>query len=377
MNILRLAIIVFGILFASSITKASDQNSQESIDAPTSVSVAFYENKPSFFVNEQGELDGFDASIIRELAEMHNWEVDFVQLPNFKSLFDAVYDGEVDMAISSITITSDREKLYDFSQPYMNTGLGILVPSDERIGLAASVKHFFSSRSDLFIELLQIALAFLIFLIVFGFILYFTDEQRKEDANDDDGLTIREIFKGIYNSAWLAFTTASTIGYGDVFPKTCRARMAAVVCFLSGAILIGSITATITAFNVQKAYSHINSPHDLEGKTVATVHGTTSVIASRNYGSKVKTYDNIDQAVAAMILGNADAVVYDRPKLMHIANNQESGAIKVIDTIFVPQDYGIMLQSGSELIEDVNFGIRYLIEENFLDNLESQYFGVE
>ncbi|MEY8442556.1 potassium channel family protein [Lactobacillaceae bacterium 24-114] len=45
---------------------------------------------------------------------------------------------------------------------------------------------------------------------------------------------------------WWAITTATTIGYGDVIPKTGIGRAAAIVLMLSGIGFIEMITSTIT-----------------------------------------------------------------------------------------------------------------------------------
>jgi ABC-type amino acid transport/signal transduction systems, periplasmic component/domain len=42
-------------------------------------------------------------------------------------VLDAVGDGRADLGIAAISITSERESRFDFSQPILNAGLQILV----------------------------------------------------------------------------------------------------------------------------------------------------------------------------------------------------------------------------------------------------------
>lgn len=51
---------------------------------------------------------------------------------------------------------------------------------------------------------------------------------------------------------WLAFTTAATVGYGDVVPTTAAAKIFAVVVVLFGYGVISVITARIAAFFVEE-----------------------------------------------------------------------------------------------------------------------------
>lgn len=50
---------------------------------------------------------------------------------------------------------------------------------------------------------------------------------------------------------WLAFTTAATVGYGDVIPSTTASRIFSVFVVLLGAGVLSLITATIAAFFVK------------------------------------------------------------------------------------------------------------------------------
>lgn len=55
--------------------------------------------------------------------------------------------------------------------------------------------------------------------------------------------TIRNIGEGM----WLAFTTAATVGYGDLVPTTAISRIFSVVLVLVGYSMIGALTASIAS----------------------------------------------------------------------------------------------------------------------------------
>ena len=51
---------------------------------------------------------------------------------------------------------------------------------------------------------------------------------------------------------WLAFTTAATVGYGDVVPSTHASRMFAVLVVLMGLAVLSLVTASLAAIFVEK-----------------------------------------------------------------------------------------------------------------------------
>ena len=68
------------------------------------------------------ELKGFDIELMNRIGEKIGYEIKFVNMP-FDKLIPAVVNGEVDCAISAITVTEEREKVVDFTTPYISTGV--------------------------------------------------------------------------------------------------------------------------------------------------------------------------------------------------------------------------------------------------------------
>ncbi len=75
---------------------------------------------------ETGEMIGFDMEIIAEVAKRAGFEYD-LQTMDFNGIIPALQTGNVDIAIAGITITEEREQIVDFSDPYYDSGLRILV----------------------------------------------------------------------------------------------------------------------------------------------------------------------------------------------------------------------------------------------------------
>jgi glutamine transport system substrate-binding protein len=79
---------------------------------------------------ETGEMVGFDMEIIAEVAERAGFEYDLNTM-DFNGIIPALQTGNVDIAIAGITITDERSQIVDFSDPYYDSGLRILVRSSD------------------------------------------------------------------------------------------------------------------------------------------------------------------------------------------------------------------------------------------------------
>lgn len=69
---------------------------------------------------------------------------------------------------------------------------------------------------------------------------------------------------------WWSVTTITTVGYGDLTPVTTTGRIIAVFLMIGGISLVGSITATLASWIVQRV-----SDEDEEGRSVTTAHVDT------------------------------------------------------------------------------------------------------
>ena len=78
---------------------------------------------------ETGEMIGFDMDIINEVAERAGFEVNLTTM-EFSGIIPAVQTGSQEIAIAGTTITDERSQVVDFSDPYYDSGLRIIVRAD-------------------------------------------------------------------------------------------------------------------------------------------------------------------------------------------------------------------------------------------------------
>lgn len=55
----------------------------------------------------------------------------------------------------------------------------------------------------------------------------------------------------LFDGMWLAFTTAATVGYGDIVPSTNASRLFSVLVVLLGLAVLSMVTAAVAAIFVE------------------------------------------------------------------------------------------------------------------------------
>lgn len=87
---------------------------------------------PPFESIEDDKFVGFDIDIIKEIAERLGLELEIISTP-WDGIFPALKAHKFDIVISAVTITEELNKEMDFSDPYFDSDLAIIVKEDNEI----------------------------------------------------------------------------------------------------------------------------------------------------------------------------------------------------------------------------------------------------
>lgn len=94
---------------------------------------------PFEFENDNGEMVGIDLDLLAAIAEDQGFEYE-LQVVGFNAAVTALESGEVDAVIAGMSITEKRQALYDFSEPYFDSGVGMAVAADSEIASYEDLK---------------------------------------------------------------------------------------------------------------------------------------------------------------------------------------------------------------------------------------------
>ena len=86
---------------------------------------------PPFEYVQNGKYVGFDIDLISAIAKMEGFNVSIRDM-SFDSLIPALKAGVIDIAIAGMTITNQRQKVVDFSQPYWFANQDVIVNKNSK-----------------------------------------------------------------------------------------------------------------------------------------------------------------------------------------------------------------------------------------------------
>ena len=94
---------------------------------------------------EDGVVKGFDVDVVAAICERINCVPNWVTTA-WDGIFPALANGQFDMVVSGVTITEERDKIVDFSDPYIIVQQGILMRVSDK---GATIDDFKSGAMKL------------------------------------------------------------------------------------------------------------------------------------------------------------------------------------------------------------------------------------
>ena len=283
---------------------------------------------------------------------------------NLKTLLDGVESGALDVGIAAITITSDREKRFDFSHSYYSTGLSIAVPKNLNDGWQSIIRGVFSRQ--MFVVLMMLALV----LLVIGSITWILERKRNPDNFNPNPI------KGIAAGIWWAAVTMTTVGYGDMTPKTLGGRLMALIWMFVSMLMVSAVIASVaSSLTLAKSKPLISGPEDLPKARIASINGSSSDTYLIERHLNKKYFSTVLDGLKAIEQGKVDAIVYDDPLLKYLIQQHFQNKLIVVEKLFEHQNYGIAFPEGSPLREPVNRIMLKIIHRDEWQRVLNKYFG--
>lgn len=367
------------ILFSIIASIAFQANAQSPTPAPTPAPAGAAVTNPSgkvrvvtrnvepFSFEQNGRRVGFAMELWEDIAREAKLDYEVQVVSTAQEMVDALANKTADAAVGAISVTAKRETIVDFSQPFYNSGLQILVK--------ASSGTFADSLWSLVSGLLNLKFIGMFALLIFTMLLISHFVWLYEHKVNDEEWPV-DYKAGLWESFWWTTSVLLVGGAENKGPRGVGGRLVAIAWMLLSIVLVSLLTASFTTtLTVGSLRGGINGPNDLPGKKVASIDGSAALKSLEAKQITVLPFKTVDDCIVALKKGDVDAVVYDAPMLQYALNKSEDATLTTAGPMFDLQSYAIGLQQDSPLVEPINQALLAITESGVKTELNKKWFG--
>ncbi|XP_032940311.1 glutamate receptor ionotropic, kainate 5 [Catharus ustulatus] len=341
-------------------------------------------------------FEGFCVDMLRELAALlkFRFHIKLVEdglygapEPNgsWTGMVGELINRKADLAVAAFTITAEREKVIDFSKPFMTLGISILY----RVHLGRKPGYFsfldpFSPAVWLFMLLAYLAVSCVLFLA--ARLSPYEWYNPHPCLRERPGLVENQYTLG--NSLW--FPVGGFLQQGaEVLPRALSTRCVSGVWWAFTLIIISSYTANLAAFlTVQRMEVPVESADDLADQTnieYGTIHAGSTMTFFQN--SRYQTYQRMwnymhskqpsvfvksTEEGIARVLNSKYAFLLE--STMNEYHRRHNCNLTQIGGLLDTKGYGIGMPLGSPFRDEITLAILQLQENNRLEILKRKWW---
>ncbi len=318
-------------------------------------------DREPFSMMQDGGYTGFSIDLWNLVAEELGRGTNFRNADSFAEMLKQVEEGSVDGAIANISITAEREAIMDFTQPIFDSGLQIMLPMDSGTT---------SVMGALLTWDIGIAILIAIAMLFGGGMLMWTFERHKQAYFD------RDLKDAPFPAFWWALNLVVNGGFEERMPMSRPGRVLSVIMVVASLFLVSVFVAKITAaMTVDALQSNVSSLSDLDGRRVGTIEGSTAASFLEQRDIQHVTFAGLSEVVTAFEDETLDAVFFDGPILSYYATTRGAGKARMVQRVFKPENYGMALPTGSDLVEPINRALLRIREDGRYSDLRRKWFG--
>ena len=321
--------------------------------------VGIKEVPPFAFKDPKGKWMGITVDLWKEIQSKNTTEFQLQEMALDKLLI-AIERADIATGIGAISILNEREKKFDFSIPYFDTGLALAT----RTEYENNAWNYLGTLG----KIIKALIPWVLLLLVVGVLIWLIERKINEDQFH------KPLGEGVGSGIWWACVTMTTVGYGDKTPKSFVGRIIAVFWMFSGIILISSLTATITtSMTLDRLDDQIGTLDDLKNQKTGVAESTAAARFLQDRGVTHNIFPSLDEGLAALSNGKINVLVHDEPIMKHVIAQKYSGTLQVLDIILDKQLYAFPSQDNAIILEQINLGIIEAMESGKLESIIQRY----
>uniref|UniRef100_A0A8C1G1K9 Glutamate receptor n=1 Tax=Cyprinus carpio TaxID=7962 RepID=A0A8C1G1K9_CYPCA len=340
---------------------------------------------------------GFCIDILKKLSRTIKFSYDLYLVTNGKhgkmvrgiwnGMIGEVFYKRADMAIGSLTINEERSEIVDFSVPFVETGISVMVA---RSNGTVSPSAFLEPYSPAVWVMMFVMCLTVVAVTVFVF-EYFSPvgyNRSLVSAKAPGGPTFT-----IGKSVWLLWGIVFNNSVPIENPKGTTSKIMVLVWAFFAVIFLASYTANLAAFMIQEQY--IDTVSGLSDKKFqkpqehyppfrfGTVpNGSTERNIRSNYPdmhTHMIKYNQkgVEEALNSLKTGKLDAFIYDAAVLNYMAGKDEGCKLVTIGSgkVFATTGYGIALQKDSRWKRPIDLALLQFLGDGDTQRLETVWLS--
>ncbi len=287
-------------------------------DSAPKLKVGVFERAPFAMKDGDGHWRGLSVDLWESVSGELGLAYEYVEAP-LEEMIVKLNHGELDAALGEIGVSADRERLVDFTQPYLVSSAAVVLSKGTTLG---GIRQMLAGvgRQGLF----PVAGVMTGALLVFSFLLWLI--ERGVHQTHFGGRPIH----GFGSALWFAAVTMTTVGYGDKTPQTPLGRALAFVWMFLGIVLVSAFTgAMASSITVAELNRTITSVHDLASFRNGVVTGSLAQDLLKGAGIPVKEYPSVEEGIAALESGRITAFVGNDSALRYVVRRDAPGNLQV------------------------------------------------
>ncbi|KAE8289069.1 Glutamate receptor ionotropic, kainate 3 [Larimichthys crocea] len=341
-------------------------------------------------------FEGFCIDLLKELANILGFTYEIRLVPDGKygsqdekgqwnGMIRELIEHRADLAVAPLTITYMREKVIDFSKPFMSMGISILYRKPN-----ATNNGFFSFLNPMTPDIwVYILLAYLGVSCVLFVIARFSPYEWYDAHPCNPGSDVVENNFTLLNSFW--FGVGSLMQQGsELMPKALSTRIIGGIWWFFTLIIISSYTANLAAFlTVERMDSPVDSADDIAKQTkieygvvkdgatmtffkkskVSTFEKMWAFMSSKPSTSLVKSIEDGIQRV----LKSDYALIMESTTIDYITKRNCN--LTQVGGLIDSKGYGIGTPLGSPYRDKITIAILSILEDGRLHMLKEKWWS--
>ncbi|CAK7290116.1 Glutamate receptor ionotropic, NMDA 2C [Vulpes lagopus] len=340
---------------------------------------------------------GFCIDILKKLAKVVKFSYDLYLVTNGKhgkrvrgvwnGMIGEVYYQRADMAIGSLTINEERSEIVDFSVPFVETGISVMVArSNGTVSPSAFLEPYSPSVWVMMFVMCLTVVAITVFMFEYFSPVSYNQNLTSGKKSGGPSFTIGK-------SVWLLWALVFNNSVPIENPRGTTSKIMVLVWAFFAVIFLASYTANLAAFMIQEQY--IDTVSGLSDKKFqrpqdqyppfrfGTVpNGSTERNIRSNYRDMhthmVKfNQRSVEDALTSLKMGKLDAFIYDAAVLNYMAGKDEGCKLVTIGSgkVFATTGYGIAMQKDSHWKRAIDLALLQFLGDGETQKLETVWLS--